>query len=93
MRKLSEAMERVDVGRFSVAGHRSGIQNDTVIGSSGRFSYIATRTWEEDMRSVVVSLLVIKVEGHSVANEVLSARLKTELFIDFLHTILIEVES
>lgn len=37
--------------------------------------------------------LVVKVEGHSMANEVLGARLKSELFIHLFHTILVKIKS
>lgn len=37
-------------------------------------------------------LLVIKIQGHSMTNEILSSRLKTEFLIDSLHAIPVEVD-
>jgi len=41
----------------------------------------------------MTSLLVIEVEGHGVTNKVLSAGLETELFVDSLHAVHIEVDT
>ena len=40
-----------------------------------------------------MSSLVIKVEGHGVTDKVLSAGLKTELFVDNFHAVPIEVDG
>ena len=41
----------------------------------------------------MASLLVIEVEGHGVADKVLSAGLKTKLFVDDSHDIHIKVDA
>ena len=41
----------------------------------------------------MVSLLVIEVEGHGVANKVLSTGFQTELFVDNFHAVRIEVDA
>ena len=43
LRELSKTVERINVGRFAVAGHGGCVQNNTVVGRPGRFGNIATR--------------------------------------------------
>ena len=40
-----------------------------------------------------MGLLVVKVEGHGVADEVLSTGLETELFVNVFHAVHIEVDT
>lgn len=46
LRELSETVERVNVGRFTVTGHRGCVHNNTVVGRPGRFGKIATKERE-----------------------------------------------
>ena len=41
----------------------------------------------------MASLLVIEVKGHGMTNKVLSTGLKTELFVDNLHAVSIEIDT
>ena len=45
------------------------------------------------MRMTNNNLLVVEIERHGVANEVLSTRLKSELFVDLPHVILVKINS
>ena len=40
-----------------------------------------------------MSLLVIEVEGHGMADKVLGAGLETEFFVDRFHAIFVEVDA
>lgn len=77
--QLAEAVERVDVGRLAVPGHRVAVEADPLDGLGGLAG---------DTDVLVVGL----VEGHGVADEVARAGLEAELVIHLLHGDAVDVE-
>ena len=47
----------------------------------------------EILRESRLDSLVIKVQGHSVANEILSTRFETEFLIDRLHAVSVKIDA
>ena len=77
--KLTQTVERVDVWRFTVPGHRVHVQADAVDGFAG----IAD----------LVDVLIGRVQSHRVTNEVTGVVFKAELFVDVLHCALSNVQA
>jgi len=95
--KLSQAVKRVDVGRFAIAGHRGGVEDDAVICGPGRLGDVTNSSQQLDngaeMGNNTANALIVKVKCHGMTNEVLSTRLETELLIHSLHRVLVEVNA
>lgn len=79
LRELTQTVERVDVGRLAVAGHRVHVQADAVDGIGGHST----------LSNIVVGL----IQGHGVANEVTGVFFQAEFVIDFLHGALSNVQA
>ena len=77
--KLAQTVERVDVWRFTVPGHRVHVQADTVDGFAGITG--------------LVDVLIGRVQSHRVTNEVTGVVFKAELFVDVLHCALSNVQA
>ena len=80
LRQLAEAVERVDVRRLAVPGHRVAVEADALDGLGGLSG---------DADVLVVGL----VEGHGVADKVAGAGLEAELVVDLLHGDAVYVET
>lgn len=79
LRQLAQAVERVDVGRLAIAGHGVDIEADAHDGLLGH--------------ALFVDVLVGRVEGHRVANEVAGRGLEAEFVVDFLHGGPVEIHA
>lgn len=62
---------------------------------------LAVRTWScsywtsvtDEARNASVDVLVIQIQGHSMTDEVLGTRFETELLVDSLHGVLVQVDA
>ena len=77
--KLAKAVERVDVWRLAVAGDGLAVEADALDGLRG------------GARGIEV--VVVEVEGHGVADEILGAGLEAELVKDLLHGAGVHIEA
>jgi hypothetical protein len=77
--QLTKSIERVDVRGFTVPSHTVDVEAD-----AGDCIFGDARC---------IDVVVSRVEGHAVANEVAGVRLKTILVVDFLHGARREAQS
>ena len=80
LRKLSETVERVDVGGLSVAGDRVTVEADALDGLGC-------------LAGNVDVFAVGRIEGHGVADEVSGSSLEAKLVVNILHGALVDVET